>query len=85
MNKWIERIEKLLTDNNIEFEISYDYINILNSSPMTRIEVFEYKCDDIGICVAVVVQEFDELGNQTYSREFATVGKAFINRIKRNL
>lgn len=85
MKKWIEKIEKILSDNGIQFETSNDYINILNSSSMTRIHIFEYQCGTVGKFVAVEVQEFDSFGNQTYSKEFAQIGKAFVNRIKRNL
>ena len=85
MGKWIEKIETILKDNGIEFETSNNYINILNSSTMTRIKLFEYECGTIGKCVAVFVQEFDSLGNETYNKEFATLGKRFIDRIKRNI
>ena len=85
MEGLIKRIEKLLADNGIEFETSDGYINVLNSSSMTRIKVFEYECGTIGKCTAAIVQEFDCFGNETYSREFATFGKRFIDRIKRNI
>lgn len=85
MKKWIEKIEKILSDNGIQFETSNDYINILNSSSMTRIHFFEYQCGTIGKFVAVEVQEFDGFGNETYNKEFATFGKRFIDRVKRNI
>ena len=81
----IKKIEKLLKDNSISFETENNYINILNSSSMTRIKVSQYECGDAGLCTAVEVQEFDEFGNQTYNKEFANIGKAFLNRIKRNI
>lgn len=55
MKKWIEKIEKILSDNGIQFETSNDYINILNSSSMTRIHIFEYQCGTVGKFVAVEV------------------------------
>ena len=85
MTERIKEIENLLNHNSISFVTDNNYINILDSSSMTRIKVFQYECGDIGLCVAVVVQEFDEFGNQTYNKEFATIGKAFLNRIKRNI
>ena len=85
MEKYIEKIETLLSENGIEFETSNNYINILNSSSMTRVHVFEYQCGTVGKFVAIEVQEFDSFGNQTYSKEFAQLGRAFLNRIKRNL
>ncbi len=85
MKKWIEKIETILKDNGIEFETSNNYINILNSSTMTKIKIFEYECGTIGKCVAIFVQEFDSLGNETYNKEFATLGKKFVDRVKRNI
>lgn len=85
MKKWIEKIENLLKDNGIEFETSNNYINILNSSTMTRIKLFEYECGTIGKCTAIFVQEFDCFGNEIYNKEFATLGKRFIDRVKRNI
>lgn len=85
MKKWIEKIETLLRDNEIEFEISNNYINILNSSTMTRIKLFEYECGTVGKFVAIFVQEFDCFGNETYNKEFATLGKRFVDRVKRNI
>lgn len=89
MDKWIEKIKSLLKDNEVEFETSkYDnviYINILNSSTMTRIKIFEYECGTIGRCTAIFVQEFDCFGNETYNKEFATLGKRFVDRVKRNI
>ena len=81
----IQQIENILTENSIEFETSGEYINILNTSSMTRIHVFEFQCVDVGVLTAVVVQEFDESGNQIYSYEFDRLGKAFLKRITRNL
>ena len=89
MNKWIVKIENLLKDNEIAFETSnytdVSYINILNSSTMTRIKVYEYECGTIGKCIAILVQEFDCFGNETYNKEFATLGKRFVDRVKRNI
>ena len=89
MKKWIEKIENLLKDNEIDFETSnytdVSYINILNSSTMTRIKVYDYECGTIGKCTAILVQEFDCLGDETYSKEFSTLGKRFVDRVKRNI
>lgn len=85
MEKWIEKIETILKDNGIEFETSNNYINILNSSTMTRIKLFEYECGTVGKFVAVFVQEFDCFGNETYNKEFVTFGKRFVDRVKRNV
>lgn len=89
MEKWIEKIEKLLKDNGIEFETSnysdVSYINILNSSTMTRVKIFEYECGTIGRYTAIFVQEFDCFGNETYNKEFVTFGKRFVDRVKRNI
>lgn len=85
MQKWIEKIETILKDNGIKFETSNNYINILNSSTMTRIKLFEYECGTIGKFVAIFVQEFDCFGNETYNKEFVTFGKRFIDRVKRNI
>ena len=85
MEKWIEKIENLLKDNGIEFETSNNYINILNSSTMTRVKFFEYECGTIGKSTAIFGQEFDCFGNETYNKEFVTLGKRFIDRVKRNV
>lgn len=97
MRDWINKIEILLKENNVEYEMSeiylnhknkptkYMFINILNSSTMTRIKITEYVCGTIGIFVAINVQEFNEFGEQTYDKEFASIGKRFINRITRNI
>ena len=85
MEKWIKKIESILKNNGIEFETSNNYINILNSSTMTRIKIFEYECGTVGKFVAIFVQEFDCFGNETYNKEFATLGKRFVDRVKRNI
>lgn len=85
MEKWIEKIENLLKDNGVEFETSNNYINILNSSTMTRIKFQEYQCGTVGKFVAIFIQEFDCFGNETYNKEFATFGKRFVDRVKRNI
>lgn len=85
MEKWIKKIEAILKDNGIKFETSNNYINILNSSTMTRIKLCEYECGTAGQFVAVFVQEYDCFGNETYNKEFATFGKRFVDRLKRNI
>ena len=85
MESCIAKIEALLMENGIEFETSNSYINILNSSTMTRIHVREYLCGDIGTCISIEVQEFDGFGKQIYNKEFAQIGKAFLNRVSRNI
>lgn len=85
MEKWVKKIEAILKDNCIEFETSGNYINILNSSTMARIKLCEYECGTAGKFVAVFVQEFDCFGNETYSKEFAALGKKFVDRLKRSI
>ena len=83
--KIIEHIENLLKAEGIEFVSDGLYINIMNSSTATRIKVWEFRRNEDITEVAVEVQEFDFTGRQTYSKEFYRTGKAFMNRIKRNL
>lgn len=81
----IRRIEETLKGAGVEYMIDGEYINILNSSSATRIHVYNYTSGTAGTFTAVEVQEFDGFGNQTYGKEFANIGKAFLNRVTRNI
>lgn len=88
-NPITNRIENLLNDNGIQFTSettpNADYLYIDNTYPTTRISVREFARSETLKDTAIIVEEWDSSGKTIYRKEFATVGKAFINRVKRNI